>query len=108
MADPQNRGAPKAYTVLGKSFHDGRLYRGGEVIMLYDDEVGPQHAAIAPREPEMPQAQPVPAKRKWVRKVKPPVLPEAAPALAPAKAEPPKAEKAAVPVKHGRSPKPRA
>jgi hypothetical protein len=60
MADPQDRGAPKAYTVLGKSFHDGRLYRGGEVIMLYDDEVGSAPRRDRAEKPEVPQAQPVP------------------------------------------------
>lgn len=103
MADPQDRGAPRAYTVLGKSFHDGRLYRGGEVIMLYDDEVGAHHQEIVPVEAEVPQALPipvsVPVKRKWVRKVKPPVVVAAPVAAAP---------KAPVPPNRGRSAKPRA
>lgn len=48
------RGERKVYRTLTKSFHDGRIVPPGSMVMLFDEEVGPHHALVAP--PEEPKS----------------------------------------------------
>ena len=46
MSRSNDRGAQRPYRMLATGTHDGVLVKAGASVMLYDDEVGPQHGLI--------------------------------------------------------------
>lgn len=62
---PVDRGPKRPYRMLVTGLHDGVLYKGGSAVMLYDDEVGPQHELI--------QGEELPAPRPQISPVVPPL-----------------------------------